>query len=234
MCVEGVSGPPPQGEPAALRRSWIGLQAAFPGALLRALKWGECQQLILGSAPLLLPTLSPDLQGLSRISQYSLQRGPPWGGRLGGEAALGPRRPPSAPSGLRPQLLDRELCLRQLRYSGALETVRVRRAGLPIRYTFAQFTGRFSVLLPSASRQQVCGPRLWAPLPAPWSPGHAGATSPQAGRWADFPKSQLSRGGHGGMRGHGGHEGGLWGGCGAMLAGAGALAVPPLEPRLHA
>ncbi|XP_045438435.1 LOW QUALITY PROTEIN: unconventional myosin-VIIb, partial [Pipistrellus kuhlii] len=55
----------------------------------------------------------------------------------------------------KPLLLDRELCLRQLRYSGALETVRVRRAGLPIRYTFAQFAGRFGVLLPSASRQQL-------------------------------------------------------------------------------
>ncbi|XP_036176595.1 unconventional myosin-VIIb [Myotis myotis] len=55
----------------------------------------------------------------------------------------------------KPLLFDRELCLQQLRYSGALETVRVRQAGLPLRYTFAQFAGRFGVLLPSATRRQL-------------------------------------------------------------------------------
>ncbi|XP_054579020.1 unconventional myosin-VIIb isoform X2 [Eptesicus fuscus] len=55
----------------------------------------------------------------------------------------------------KPLLFDRELCLQQLRYSGALETVHVRRAGLPLRYTFAQFAGRFGVLLPSATRRQL-------------------------------------------------------------------------------
>ena len=54
------------------------------------------------------------------------------------------------------QLFDRELCLRQLRYSGMLETVRIRLAGFPLRYTFQQFSQRFRILLPSASRLQVC------------------------------------------------------------------------------
>lgn len=74
---------------------------------------------------------------------------------------------PSSSSGLCPQLFDRELCLQQLRYSGALETVRVRRAGLPLRYTFAQFAGRFGVLLPSATRRQVCAGAAACGLPSP-------------------------------------------------------------------
>lgn len=45
------------------------------------------------------------------------------------------------------QLFDRELCIRQLRYSGMMETIRIRRAGYPIRYTFAEFVERYRVLM---------------------------------------------------------------------------------------
>ncbi|XP_034033568.1 unconventional myosin-VIIa [Thalassophryne amazonica] len=48
----------------------------------------------------------------------------------------------------KPLLFDRELCIRQLRYSGMMETIRIRRAGYPIRYTFAEFVDRYRVLMP--------------------------------------------------------------------------------------
>lgn len=41
-----------------------------------------------------------------------------------------------------------ELCVRQLRYSGMMETARIRRAGYPIRHTFAEFVQRYWFLLP--------------------------------------------------------------------------------------
>ncbi|XP_058405723.1 unconventional myosin-VIIb [Diceros bicornis minor] len=55
----------------------------------------------------------------------------------------------------KPLLFDRELCLRQLRYSGMMETVHIRKSGFPIRYTFEEFSQRFRVLLPSAVRLQL-------------------------------------------------------------------------------
>ncbi|XP_058157161.1 LOW QUALITY PROTEIN: unconventional myosin-VIIb [Dasypus novemcinctus] len=57
----------------------------------------------------------------------------------------------------KPLLFDRALCLRQLRYSGMLETVQIRRLGFPVRYTFEEFSQRFRVLLPGAERRQLQG-----------------------------------------------------------------------------
>lgn len=41
------------------------------------------------------------------------------------------------------QLFDRDLCFRQLRYSGMMETARIRQAGYPIRYTYMEFFQRY-------------------------------------------------------------------------------------------
>uniref|UniRef100_A0A7N9CI20 Myosin motor domain-containing protein n=1 Tax=Macaca fascicularis TaxID=9541 RepID=A0A7N9CI20_MACFA len=64
----------------------------------------------------------------------------------------------------KPLLFDRELCLRQLRYSGMMETVRIRKSGFPIRYTFQEFSQRFGAMLPSGDRAQApgrgCGVRV--------------------------------------------------------------------------
>uniref|UniRef100_A0A8D2IFB4 Myosin IXB n=1 Tax=Urocitellus parryii TaxID=9999 RepID=A0A8D2IFB4_UROPR len=43
---------------------------------------------------------------------------------------------------------DDELVLQQLRYTGMLETVRIRRSGYSAKYTFQEFTEQFQVLLP--------------------------------------------------------------------------------------
>ncbi|KAM4859026.1 unconventional myosin-VIIb isoform 2-T2 [Thomomys bottae] len=55
----------------------------------------------------------------------------------------------------KPLLFDRELCIQQLRYSGMMETVYIRKSGFPIRYTFEEFSHRFRVLLPSSERAQL-------------------------------------------------------------------------------
>ncbi|KAI4892023.1 hypothetical protein NFI96_034232 [Prochilodus magdalenae] len=55
----------------------------------------------------------------------------------------------------KPMLFDRELCMRQLRYSGMMETIRIRKAGYPIRHTFQEFLDRYRVLLNSS----ICDPK---------------------------------------------------------------------------
>ena len=45
------------------------------------------------------------------------------------------------------QMFDRELCCKQLRYSGMMETIRIRRAGYPIRHHFAEFVDRYRILV---------------------------------------------------------------------------------------
>ncbi|KAJ2953874.1 hypothetical protein O0L34_g1502 [Tuta absoluta] len=47
----------------------------------------------------------------------------------------------------RPMLFDRGLCCRQLRYSGMMETIRIRRAGYPIRHSFKEFVERYRFLI---------------------------------------------------------------------------------------
>ncbi|XP_007897078.2 unconventional myosin-IXb isoform X2 [Callorhinchus milii] len=44
--------------------------------------------------------------------------------------------------------LDDELVLQQLKYTGMLETVRIRRSGYSAKYTFQEFVNQFQVLLP--------------------------------------------------------------------------------------
>ncbi|KAK2831780.1 hypothetical protein Q7C36_016866 [Tachysurus vachellii] len=44
-------------------------------------------------------------------------------------------------------VFDRDLCTQQLRYSGVLETIKVRKLGYPIQHKFKDFLGRYRVLL---------------------------------------------------------------------------------------
>ncbi|KAL6104146.1 uncharacterized protein ACO6RY_13928 [Pungitius sinensis] len=53
------------------------------------------------------------------------------------------------------KVFDRELCMRQLRYSGMMDTIRIRKLGYPIRHTFVEFLQRYRVLLKTA----VCDPK---------------------------------------------------------------------------
>lgn len=46
----------------------------------------------------------------------------------------------------RPQDFDKGLCIRQLRYSGMMETAKIRQAGYPIRYSYIEFVDRFRYL----------------------------------------------------------------------------------------
>ncbi|XP_067851710.1 unconventional myosin-VIIa-like [Heptranchias perlo] len=50
----------------------------------------------------------------------------------------------------KPLLFDRELCIMQLRYSGLMETICIRKSGYPIWYTCPDFVQQYKILLPSA------------------------------------------------------------------------------------
>lgn len=49
----------------------------------------------------------------------------------------------------KPNMFDDELCVRQLRYTGMLETARIRALGYPIRHSFKEFVHRYHLLMPS-------------------------------------------------------------------------------------
>lgn len=54
----------------------------------------------------------------------------------------------------KPRQFDNELCVRQLRYTGMLETARIRALGYPIRHTFPEFVHRYRVLASNLVRSQ--------------------------------------------------------------------------------
>ncbi|XP_017275826.1 unconventional myosin-VIIa [Kryptolebias marmoratus] len=53
------------------------------------------------------------------------------------------------------EAFDRELCMRQLRYSGMMDTIRIRKLGYPVRHTFEDFLTRYRVFL----KTNICDPR---------------------------------------------------------------------------
>ncbi|XP_064478725.1 unconventional myosin-XV-like isoform X2 [Ornithodoros turicata] len=58
-----------------------------------------------------------------------------------------------------PMKLDMALVLEQLRYSGMLDTIRIRKLGFPVRYKFAVFADRYRCLVPglaATSSRDVC------------------------------------------------------------------------------
>ncbi|KAF6720455.1 Unconventional myosin-VIIa [Oryzias melastigma] len=53
------------------------------------------------------------------------------------------------------ETFDRELCMRQLRYSGMLDTIRIRKLGYPVRHSYEAFLKRYRVLL----KTTICDPK---------------------------------------------------------------------------
>eukprot|EP00112_Aurelia_sp_Birch-Aquarium-sp1_P015328 Seg339.1 transcript_id=Seg339.1/GoldUCD/mRNA.D3Y31 product=Myosin-VIIa protein_id=Seg339.1/GoldUCD/D3Y31 len=56
-------------------------------------------------------------------------------------------------------MFDRELCCRQLKYSGMNETIRIRRAGYPIRHAFDVFAARYHMLVIGLGHMVIENPR---------------------------------------------------------------------------
>ncbi|KAI4464813.1 myosin vii xv [Holotrichia oblita] len=59
----------------------------------------------------------------------------------------------------RPLEFDRALCCRQLRYSGMMETAKIRQAGYPIRHDYFNFVNRFRYLAPNILPAHKGNPR---------------------------------------------------------------------------
>lgn len=49
-----------------------------------------------------------------------------------------------------PNMFDDEMVMRQLRYTGMLETVRIRQAGFNVRLSYEEFIHHYRILLPKA------------------------------------------------------------------------------------
>lgn len=60
-----------------------------------------------------------------------------------------------------PGLFEPDVVMAQLRYSGVLETVRIRKEGFPVRLPFQVFVDRYL---------HQDAPKLHRPLPTPWWP----------------------------------------------------------------
>ncbi|XP_071481715.1 myosin-VIIa-like [Diadema antillarum] len=79
----------------------------------------------------------------------------------------------------KPNMFERDLVVRQLRYSGMMETIRIRRAGYPIRHTFSEFIDRYRMLVPGikpsakedcrAASKKICNVHLQG---EDWQLGH--------------------------------------------------------------
>lgn len=57
-------------------------------------------------------------------------------------------------------MFDDEMVMRQLRYTGMLETVRIRQAGFNVRLPYEEFIHHYRILLPKALLRYVRGHRL--------------------------------------------------------------------------
>ncbi|XP_077987827.1 myosin-VIIa-like [Glandiceps talaboti] len=54
----------------------------------------------------------------------------------------------------KPNMFERDLVTRQLRYSGMMETIKIRRAGYPIRHLFKDYVDRYRVCIPGIQPSQ--------------------------------------------------------------------------------
>lgn len=55
-----------------------------------------------------------------------------------------------------PSKFDDDIVQRQLRYTGMLETVRIRQAGYNVRLTFDEFIHLYRILLPKGLERYIC------------------------------------------------------------------------------